>query len=285
MPHRFAFRGERLAFSAGHRGARGAVDLVLAAFGGRVEALIRCTRSASSRRSRFAGGHGPPLVARSRRGLASKRGSMESVRRDGIVTLIFAVAKFALGAWLIVIVIPSWSQRWSRLSPIRGRGHREVRTRGLVSGHRTGPACHRADRRCVARCVQALTFARTMSDDVTAVHVTDDAERGKGLRARFRRQIPACPWSSSSHRTGSGPAARPLPRGRRHFGRRRRRIVLLPEYLPRNRIEQLLYNDNARRIRKALLGRPNVLVAEVPYCRGHDNSVCVEKWFSDSQRR
>jgi len=44
-------------------------------------------------------------------------------------------------------------------------------------------------------------------------------------------------------------------------------IVLLPEYLPRNRIEQFLYNDNARRIREAILGLPNVLVAEVPYRR------------------
>ena len=44
-------------------------------------------------------------------------------------------------------------------------------------------------------------------------------------------------------------------------------IVLLPEYLPRNRIEQLLYNDNARRIREAIIGLPNVLVAEVPYRR------------------
>jgi hypothetical protein len=37
--------------------------------------------------------------------------------------------------------------------------------------------------------------------------------------------------------------------------------------LPRNRIEQLLYNDNARRIREAIIGLPNVLVAEVPYRR------------------
>ena len=43
--------------------------------------------------------------------------------------------------------------------------------------------------------------------------------------------------------------------------------MLLPEYVPRNRVERFLYNDNGRRIREALLGRPNVLVAEVPYRR------------------
>ena len=44
-------------------------------------------------------------------------------------------------------------------------------------------------------------------------------------------------------------------------------MVLLPEYVPRHWWEKYLYNENARRIREALLGRRNILVADVPYRR------------------
>ena len=44
-------------------------------------------------------------------------------------------------------------------------------------------------------------------------------------------------------------------------------VVLLPVYLAPGSVERFLYNDNGRRIRDALLGRPNVLVADVPYRR------------------
>jgi len=44
-------------------------------------------------------------------------------------------------------------------------------------------------------------------------------------------------------------------------------VVLLPEYVARHWWERFLYNENAHRIRQALLGRPNILVADVLYRR------------------
>jgi hypothetical protein len=44
-------------------------------------------------------------------------------------------------------------------------------------------------------------------------------------------------------------------------------IVVLPEYVPRHWWDRLLYNQNAQRLRQALLGRPNTVVANVPYRR------------------
>jgi hypothetical protein len=44
-------------------------------------------------------------------------------------------------------------------------------------------------------------------------------------------------------------------------------VVLLPEYVPRHWWEKYLYNENAHRIREALLGRKNILVADVPFRR------------------
>ena len=45
-------------------------------------------------------------------------------------------------------------------------------------------------------------------------------------------------------------------------------VVLLPEYVARHWWERFLYNENGRLIRDGLLGRPNILVADVPYRRG-----------------
>ena len=44
-------------------------------------------------------------------------------------------------------------------------------------------------------------------------------------------------------------------------------VVLMSEYIPRHWWERFLYNENARRIRDALLGRTNILVAGVPFRR------------------
>jgi nucleotide-binding universal stress UspA family protein len=116
--------------------------------------------------------------------------------------------------------------------------------------------------------IHALTFARTMSDEVIAVHVTDDAEHAADLRARFKRQLPGVSLVivESPYRELVAPLVRYLEDAVAAAGENVV-IVLLPEYVPRNRIEQFLYNDNGRRIREALLGKPHVLVAEVPYRR------------------
>jgi amino acid transporter len=272
MPSRFAFRGERLAFSAGIVALAALSIIVLAAFGGRVEALIPLYaigvftsitlsqagmvrhwwrgRDAGWRRSLAINGFGAIATA--------------------IVTVIFAIAKFALGAWLVVIVIPI-------LVGVMLLVQRRYERRRLEIGVRDEVVVrppHRGQRVIVPVAevtrdvVHALTFARTMSDDITAVHVTDDAERGAALRERFERQIPGIPFVviESPYRSLIRPLVRYLEDAVDAAGDDVV-IVLLPVYVPRSRWERLLYNDNGRRIREALLGQPNVLVADVPYRR------------------
>jgi hypothetical protein len=97
MPSRFAFRGERLAFTTGIVALAGLSILVLAAFGGRVEALDPLYAIGVFTSITLAGGHGPPLVGIARRRLAAKPAiNGVGAIATGIVT-VFAVAKFALG--------------------------------------------------------------------------------------------------------------------------------------------------------------------------------------------
>jgi len=272
MPSRFAFRGERLAFSTGIVALAILSIVVLAAFGGRVEALIPL----------YAIGVFTSITL-------SQTGMVVHWRRDrgdgwrrsiaingtgaiatGIVTVIFAVAKFALGAWLIVIIIPLLvgGMLFIGRQYQRRRLETEVRQESVI-----GPP-HRHQRVIVPAAdvtrdvVQAIRFGRTMSDDVTAVHVTDDLEAGERIRERFERQLPGVPLVvvESPYRSLVRPLVRFLEETASDSGDDVV-VVLLPEYVPRHWWERFLYNENGQRIQHALLGRSNILVAEVPFRR------------------
>ena len=49
--------------------------------------------------------------------------------------------------------------------------------------------------------------------------------------------------------------------------RPRSSFVVVPEFVARHWWERLLYNQSARRLRSALLGRPHTVVVDVPYRR------------------
>ncbi|MEA2545595.1 MAG: hypothetical protein QOI09_868 [Chloroflexota bacterium] len=272
MPSRFAFRGERLAFSAGIVVLALVAIVVLVAFGGLVTALIPLyaigvftsvtlsqvgmvrhwlrEREAGWRRSAVINGVGAVATA--------------------IVTLIFAIAKFALGAWLIIVIIPI-------LVGVMLFIHRQYERRRLEVHVRPEAIIGLSLRRqhviipvpeVTRDVVQAVKFGRSMSDDVTAVHVTDDVDRGEEIRGRFERQVPGVPFVivESPYRQ----LVRPLIRFLEDTAGRNQDdilVVLLPEYIARHWWEKYLYNENARRIREALLGRKNILIADVPYRR------------------
>jgi amino acid transporter len=272
MPSRFAFRGERLAFTTGIVALAGLSIVVLAAFGGRVEALIplyaigvftSITLSQAGMVRHWWASHDDGW----RRSLAINGvGAIATA----IVTVVFAVAKFALGAWLIVIVIPVLVVVMLMIQRRYERRRIQTAVREEVV---IGPPT-RSQRVIVPVAdltrdvIQALKFARTMSDDVTAVHVTIDPERGAELRSRFERQVPGIPFViiESPFRSLVRPLVRYLEEAAGRAGDDVV-VVLLPVYLAPGPIERFLYNDNGRRIRDALLGRPNVLVADVPYRR------------------
>ena len=272
MPSRFAFRGERLAFSTGIVVLAIAAIVVLVAFGGRLEALIPLyaigvftsitlsqagmvvhwfrERGDGWRRSALINGFGAVSTA--------------------IVTLIFAVAKFALGAWLIVLIVPLLVGAMLFVHHEYGRRRLEtaVRPEAIIGPPRRRQHVVVPVPDVTREVVQALKFGRTMSDDVRAVHVTDDVEAGEQLRRRFMHQIPGIPFVIVESPFRS--LVRPLVRYLESIAEGSTAdvvVVLLPQYVPRHWWERFLYNENGRRVRAELLGRANILVAEVPYRR------------------
>jgi hypothetical protein len=111
-----------------------------------------------------------------------------------------------------------------------------------------------------------------MSRDVRAVFVTEDPEVGDALRERWERQLPGVPLVivESPYRAviapilayldvldQAWPPDKPAPIT----------IVVLPEHVARHWWERLLYNQTARRLKAAILGREHTVIADVPYRR------------------
>jgi len=115
--------------------------------------------------------------------------------------------------------------------------------------------------------VQAIQVGRALSNDVQVVHVTEDLDAGEALREDFERQFPDVPFVivESPYRALVQPFVTYLDVTFREPDTMT--IVVIPEYVARHWWERVLYNQTARRLRSALLGRPGTVVTAVPYRR------------------
>ncbi len=114
--------------------------------------------------------------------------------------------------------------------------------------------------------IRSVQFGRSLSDDVRAVHLTIDREAAEELRRDWERMLPGVPLVivETPYRSLVVPflhyldVMAPTPPNTIT-------IVVLPEYVPRHWWDRFLHNQKAHRIREALIGRPNTVVADVPY--------------------
>jgi hypothetical protein len=192
------------------------------------------------------------------------------------VAIVFAIAKFGLGAWVILVIVPVLVILMLLVRREYSRGTSELAVSPDIVW---GPPVHQ--RRVVIPVsdvswdvIQAVRFARSMSDEITAVHVTDDVPAGELLRARFERQLPGLAFVivESPFRNLVEPLIRYLEVDADREDETVT-VVLLPERLIRHWWDRILFNQNAHRIRDALAGHPGVLVADVPFRAMHPRVV------------
>jgi hypothetical protein len=116
--------------------------------------------------------------------------------------------------------------------------------------------------------VQAIRVGEMMSRKVEVVHVTADLAEGELFRGQVEAHLVGTQVVivESPYRTLVNPFVRYLETSRaEHAGEVT--VVLIPEYVPRHWWDRVLYNQNARRIREALVGRQDIVVLDVPYRR------------------
>ena len=122
--------------------------------------------------------------------------------------------------------------------------------------------------------VQAIVFGRTLASDVRAVFITENPELGDALRLKWERQVPGVPLVivESPYRALVGPLTAYLDVLDLAWPPEKEApvtIVVLPEFVARHWWDRLLYNQSAKRLKSALLGREHTVIADVPYRRGH----------------
>ncbi len=272
FPRRFAFRGERLAFNAGIVSLALVSIVVLVAFGGNVNALIPLyaigvftafTLSQSGMVRHWFVERGPGWR---RSAVINGIGAVVTAT----ITIIFAIAKFALGAWIILVVIPVFVAVMLFVHRQYAAEAREleVRPQAVI------PRPTRPSRVVVAApaftraVVHAIRVGLTMADDVEVVHVTADLDEGERFRERVEGQVlgSRVVLVESPYRSLVNPFIRYLETSQAERPEAVT-IVLIPEYVTFHWWEGVLYNHNAKRIRDALVGRRDFVALEVPYRR------------------
>ncbi len=185
-----------------------------------------------------------------------------------VVMIVFAVTKFASGAWVVIILIPTLVVIFLRIhhhykdlaaklsldrfgAPPRVRRHRVIVP---IGGVHSGT-------------LQALRYARCVSDDVTVVYVAIDPAEERSVREKWGK------WGdgvrlhviTSEYRL----LLEPLLDYIQQIASQRQPseviTVVVPQFVPAKSWHNLLHMQTAIFLQFGLLGLKNIVITEVPY--------------------
>jgi hypothetical protein len=278
FPRQFSFKGDRLAFSMGIIVLGIVAASLVAVAGGRTHALIPLyavgvfidfTISQAGMIRHWYRAKPPGWRQR----LAVNAVGCVAT---AVVAVVVTTVKFVDGAFLVILLIPVLValMLFIRRQYDAQAAELHVRDDAVISGP------HREQRVVIPvnginrAVVQAVNFGRTLTGDVRAVYVTESAEDGEALRERWERQLPDVPLVivESPYRAVVSPVIAYLDVLDQAWPPDREApvtIVVLPEFVARHWWDRLLYNQTAKRLKAALVGRERTVIADVPYRRDH----------------
>ena len=297
LPSHFAFRGERLAFSNGITVLATVAALLIVFFQGSVTALIPLytvgvfiafTLSQAGIAVRFwrlREPRWPWRIAVSGTGAVITAG----------VAIVVAVTKFALGAWVVLVLIPllvllllGIRRHYSIARDQLAVTEQDLRTRPDLDPHQLQHVVVIPVADLNRAAVRAVAYARSLTGQLedgpapaggdgalgqaqahlVAVHVTDNIEEGEALKDRWDRSGLGVDLVilESPYRALTGPLLAYINALERQQPEVTSVVtVLLPEYIPAHWWEHVLHTQTALRLKGALLFRPRTAVASVPY--------------------
>jgi len=273
FPRFFARRGDRLVFDNGIILLAALAVVLIVAFGGSVTQLVplyavgvfvafTLSQAGMVVHWRREGGPGWRL-----RAAVNGLGALAT----GLVTVVVGVTKFALGAWVVILIIPTLvalmlaiHRHYRFIEDMLTIDRPEAALRPL-RGLRVVVPVAWADRAAL----NALAFARQLASDVVAVHVSLDPVEAARLRRRWAELGIDLPLVviDSPYRAVVQPLLAYIDALRREDPKTPV-VVVLPEVVPRYPWQYLLHNLTALRLKLALFFRLNVVVVDVPYHLG-----------------
>ncbi len=287
LPKQLTYRGSRLVFSYGIIGLAAVASLLVIVFQATTTALIPLyaigvflsfTLSQSGmavrwwRSRKLKAGETLPRVGSTLHHEPNWKIKM-AINSAGavisfLVMIIFAITKFQYGAWIIVLLIPT-------LVFIFFQIHNHYRTLAKKLSLDTFGAPTRVRRNRVLLPIggvhrgtlHALNYARSLSNDVTAVHVALDQSEESKVRSKWetwgdgvRLVIIPSPYRA---------LIEPMIQYIREVALQRQPgdmlTVVVPEFMPEKPWQNLLHMQTVFSLRIGLLGLRNIVIMEVPY--------------------
>jgi amino acid transporter len=287
LPRQLTYRGSRLVFSRGIVLLAVIASTLIVVFRASVTGLIPLyaigvflsfTLSQAGMVHRWWKiGHLEPGQEARERGsvLRHERGWLHKMVVNGVgavltavVALVFAVTKFRDGAWVVVLVIPTLVFVFFRIH----RHYRDLARRLSLEAFGPPP---RVDRHRVILAIsgihrgtlRGLLYARTLSEDVTAVYVSADPAAAEVIERKWGQ------WGAGVRLVVVNSPYRllvePLLDYIRGVAARRQPneviTIVVPQFVPRRSWHNLLHAQTAVMLRLALLFEPGIVITSVPY--------------------
>lgn len=176
----------------------------------------------------------------------------------GFTLVVIAISKFLEGAWISVLIIPMLVLLFKRIQKHYQLVGEQLTMRGLPPSLRPLPrqrvvipvsGVHRG-------MVDAINFARSITDQITAVYIDiDPGPDEEELRRRWNEWFPDIRFEvvPSTYRSIVEPLLSYLERADEEENDGQHAIVLLPEIIPAEPWQEVLHNQLADEIKKALL--------------------------------
>ena len=268
LPKQYTFRGDRLAYSTGIITLGVLSSLMIVGFNGETTRMIPLyavgvftafTLSQGGMVMRWLQLKEPGW----RVGLAI---NIVGVTTTGLVAIVVGFTNFTRGAWVVMVLIPLLIMMFRAIHSHYERAAGELAAQTPLNPkdieHTVIVPIAALNR--VAK--QTLAYARSISANVIAVHITDDEAEIEQMRQSWEALKPDIPLViiESPYRSLVGPLLSYLD----EIDRQRpgdTLTVVLPEFIARHWWEQVLHNQSALRIKAALLFRPGTVVTSVPY--------------------
>ena len=287
LPRQLTFKGSRLVFSYGISALAGLASLLIVIFRAQTTALIPLyaigvflsfTLSQTGMAVRWwRSGHlpkGEEIVQRGGVVHYDPKWKLKLVINGfgalltAMVTIVFAITKFINGAWVVVVIIPALVLIFMRI-----HHHYQTVSRNLTL--ETTSESIRIQRNRVIipiggvhrGVINALRYARTLSDDLTAVHISIDPVETKKVEEKWaiwgdgiRLQIIESPYrllmepliDYIDYLAQTTPTTTML-------------TVVVPLFIPERALYKPLHMNTADVLRKALLDKYDIVIMDVPY--------------------
>ena len=186
-----------------------------------------------------------------------------------IVMCVFAITKFKDGAWVVLILTPVLIAIFAYI-----RRHYTNVANGLSLDNFGEPPPYTVRHRVIVPIsnvhqgtLAALRYARTLSDDVTAIHISIEPDDTQKIREKWEK------WGrgtrlvimDSPYRLFLEPLLIYLEEILASRQPNETITIVVPHFVAAQRIHNILHMQAAEMLRRELLTTPGVVITEVPY--------------------